>query len=91
MGVRVKRKTLCIIVMTFSLLIILLMVGFLFENSRRNVIPHPQDPLAQSDTPSSVPTSDNIPPEDTQTDSRGVGARDERLTYLYVDDRYWDF
>lgn len=54
--------------MAFFLLIILLMVGFLFANSRRNVIPHPQAPLAQSDTPSSVPTSDNIPPEDTQTD-----------------------
>lgn len=63
-----KRKTLRILVMSLSLLTIFLMAGFLFVRGRTHAIPEPQEILSQSDTSSSVPTSDNIPPEDTQTD-----------------------
>ena len=63
-----KRKTLCILIMAFSLLIILLIAGFLFVRDRTHTIPGPQEILAQNDTPSPVPSSDNIPPEETQTD-----------------------
>lgn len=68
MGVRVKRKTVCILAMAFFLLIIFLIAGFRLVGGRTPAIPEPQEILVQSDTPSSVPSSDNIPSEDTQTD-----------------------
>ncbi len=63
-----NRKILCILVMTFSLFAISLMAGFLFVKNRKDVISNPQETIVQNDTPSSVPTSDNIPPEETQTE-----------------------
>lgn len=68
MGVSVKRKTLCILVMAFSLLIIFLIAGFLLVRGGTPAIPEPQEILVQNDTQSSVPSGDNIPPEDTQAD-----------------------
>lgn len=63
-----KRNTLCILVWVFSLPIIFFMVKFLLVRGRTPAIPEPQEILVQNDTPSPVPSSDNIPPEDTQAD-----------------------
>lgn len=63
-----KRKILCILIWVFSLHIIFYIMKFLFVRDRIHTIPEPQEILVQNDTPSPVPSSDNIPPEDTQTD-----------------------
>ena len=64
-----KRKTIFILVMTLYLFVLLLMAGFPLIRSRKHALPEPQENTAQSNTPSPVSSSDNIPTEDMQTDS----------------------
>lgn len=61
-----KRKTACILILIFSLCVIFLLGRHLFI---KNTLPEPQGTIIQSNPSSPVPSSDNMPPEDTQPDA----------------------